>query len=497
MKRAAAILIGLLLLSLGFLVSVRADSPNASVTVTARGGAYYRVLIDGDEVSKHSTQHKAHERAANEALANPDASVEVRYEVRYEFTAAKPAPDPEPEPDPDPEPEPTPQAFSPANLKLVGGYRVGWYNTYLNKLVAKSTGHPYGGMAAHTFDDGTLIVWHENGEQGRQVIESSTTKPMGTGADPTKWPLLDEADSHAKVWSKAELYGDRAASQFVTPYGLAFDPEGQRLWVSARSTYATGPDSQQWLAAVDYPSREVNAVQPRMTIPQAKYGGGLGIIPKAFADAHLGGRRLGFISGGYESGQGASMGPTLAATYLEPGRQGDAVQLMHYRTTGELTQANFEQYRDQVAQTFPDYTSDMSWNWNPVDGIGWWNNGSIRGNGAWLPGGPVLWMVARGVGVQTYAAQVEGGGAPLENNLYVYQPEAFTGDQKPLGISREFYEFYRWDATNNGGINAIARALSYDSGSGLLWVYYPRVWRGDVERHPIVAAYEIITPEGQ
>lgn len=465
MQRAAAILIGLLLLSMGFLVSVRADSPSAEDIDLPKSYSPHGLAPVLEKLRAAIIENER--RIAALERANPD-------------------------PEPDPEPEPTPQAFSPANLKLVGGYRVGWYNTYLNKLVAKSTGHPYGGMAAHTFDDGTLVVWHENGEQGRQVIESSTTKPMGTGADPTKWPLLDEADSHAKVWSKAELYGDRAASQFVTPYGLAFDPDGQRLWVSARSTYATGPDSQQWLAAVDYPSREVNAVQPRLTIPQAKYGGGLGIIPKAFADAHLGGRRLGFLSGGYESGQGASMGPTLAATYLEPGKQADAVQLMHYRTTGELTQANFEQYRDQVAQTFPDYTSDMSWNWNPVDGIGWWNNGSIRGNGAWLPGGPVLWMVARGVGVQTYAAQVEGGGAPLENNLYVYQPEAFTGDQKPLGIPREFYEFYRWDATNNGGINAIARALSYDSGSGLLWVYYPRVWRGDVERHPIVAAYEIV-----
>ncbi|MDA0661110.1 MAG: hypothetical protein O2931_15415 [Planctomycetota bacterium] len=42
------------------------------------------------------------------------------------------------------------------------------------------------------------------------------------------------------------------------------------------------------------------------------------------------------------------------------------------------------------------------------------------------------------------------------------------------------------------GIQQIARSMSYDPGSGYLWMCYPQVGSEGVERYPIVAAYQIV-----
>lgn len=393
------------------------------------------------------------------------------------------------------------ELVTPDRLELVGGYRVPLYDTNANPHVSRSSGYPWGGMAAYTFSSGEVVVWHENGEQGGQVIESRSTTPMGAAdTPPAQWPLLEEARSPDRVWTKGELFGNRASSGFVIPQGLAFDPEGNRLWVSARSTYATGPDPIQWLAAIEYPSRTVSSVIPKLTLSAQSYGGGLGIIPRDFADKYLGGRRLGFLSGGYESGQRASSGPTLAAIPLEPQSEPQPIELMRWFTTAQVGSTPFVQGHPYVCQSFPDYTSTMPWHYPVTNGVGYWPGNTIRGNGAWVDTptiSSVCYMAVRGAGAQTYAAQTEGGGAPRRNSLYVFDPQAFAevaqGTAKPVGVARERYQFYDWSRDSNGGIPNLARSLSFDAGSGLLWIYYPQAWTkaGFTGKFPIVAAYRV------
>lgn len=53
---------------------------------TALGGGYVRAFVDGVEVSKHTQQHKASERAEVEKLFNPLARVTYRPEYEIEVT---------------------------------------------------------------------------------------------------------------------------------------------------------------------------------------------------------------------------------------------------------------------------------------------------------------------------------------------------------------------------------------------------------------------------
>ena len=50
------------------------------ITLTAVGGGYYRVYCDGEEVSKHTAEREAAEKAINLALQRPDAKVWYTHE---------------------------------------------------------------------------------------------------------------------------------------------------------------------------------------------------------------------------------------------------------------------------------------------------------------------------------------------------------------------------------------------------------------------------------
>ena len=65
---------------------VPAPAVFAGFVHVAIGGGYVRVLVDGAEVSKHTQQHKAGERAEAEKLARPAARVTYRPEYEIEVT---------------------------------------------------------------------------------------------------------------------------------------------------------------------------------------------------------------------------------------------------------------------------------------------------------------------------------------------------------------------------------------------------------------------------
>lgn len=88
------------------------DKPR--IEITATGGAMYVVVVDGEQVSQHTTLHKALEMAGNAAFADLAAEVRVRRNAEWRVVAMgwepgdphtpQPPPD-EPEPDPITEPD--------------------------------------------------------------------------------------------------------------------------------------------------------------------------------------------------------------------------------------------------------------------------------------------------------------------------------------------------------------------------------------------------------
>ncbi|CAE7305158.1 unnamed protein product [Symbiodinium pilosum] len=504
--RMFVLLVVFLLGSLGFLVAVRAAEqptpPQPAVTVTARGGAYYRVLIDGDEVSKHSTQHKAHERAANEALANPDAAVEVRYEVRYEFTAVKPAPTPEPEPKPDPEPEPTAGAVTGERLKLVGGYQIPFTGVGGNNARYSGPGLDY---------DADRRAWVVRYGVGGHIAELIEQGPPGAG-EPATWP---------------ELAIGRSGKPFATVDKIG--PAGV-LWLDADTVLCSGRKSYRsgftadWLATLNLATGEERIIpmanpgadeQANFHMLQA-FGAGLLRIPQPWADVHTGGRTIGAGRGGYDV-LGSPLGPALAAINLDdpyPKR----VLIDHPKETPAPRNPRY-QFADSDRARLP------MWR-DPVGGRGYWIAGDC-GQPAWVIGRALVFPASQVDGTIDYRAQGDRGGnlghfgvedptvfyntndgpnrgdhqsetrnaslppAVLRHRLYSYDPaqlaEVLAGEREPHACEPTISDFPLPEGARLVG-------LHYDESRGLLWALLRDVIDG---KKPVLAAYTITQTEGE
>jgi hypothetical protein len=94
--------------------------------LTAEGSGYYRVFVDGAEVSRHTTEREAVESSLRALAEHPGAAVRYThdYVVRVEADTPAPTPKPEPEPEPEPQPEP-PSVVTPLFVDDFEGYPVG------------------------------------------------------------------------------------------------------------------------------------------------------------------------------------------------------------------------------------------------------------------------------------------------------------------------------------------------------------------------------------
>ena len=54
------------------------------INITATGSAPHIVLVDGEQKSQHTSEHIAHQEAANHALANPSAEVRVERKAEWQ-----------------------------------------------------------------------------------------------------------------------------------------------------------------------------------------------------------------------------------------------------------------------------------------------------------------------------------------------------------------------------------------------------------------------------
>ena len=101
----------------------------ATIGVVSPGTAYYRVYVDDEEVSKHTTPHKAWESAVRHLATNPGADVRYTLNAQWVVTAdlvtAPPGPNPgPPPPDPDSSIGDHVDADGWSNFALPGGAQV-------------------------------------------------------------------------------------------------------------------------------------------------------------------------------------------------------------------------------------------------------------------------------------------------------------------------------------------------------------------------------------
>lgn len=375
--------------------------------------------------------------------------------------------------------------FGQLKLEPAGGWRLPRYES-----LPRNTAYAGAAFAVHTFPSGETVVWHGTGKVGRAFVESRTTfepAPIDTPRD--EWPLFDEGRS----WPREELLPEVPA-RYYSPGGVAYDDATGRLLFGADSWYFTEGNASRWVAAVDYESGEVVA-KPSVPLVQHQFSMSFVVIPEAFADAYLGGRRLGLGAGGYDSGQSASIGPTLAAVQMDANETTEPVVLMRHLTTQEVGRTPFDEGRPYVPEAPADYESTIRWYYNPVGDVGYWTG--ARCSAAWVdvPGySRVLYLTAYGAGKLEYSAQKLGWGAPVKSLLYAYDPDHFAavakGERKELGTPRDTYEFYPFNESETG-VTTRADAIAFDRGSNRLWLLFNRGWVVGKESFPCVVAYDV------
>jgi hypothetical protein len=119
------------------------------MNIASKGSGYFRVFVNGAEVSRHVQAHKAHQRAYFEKTTNPKNDVRVKADLEYEYTVGvvvpvpvpePPPPEPPPDPIPTPEPEPARKRGSfigDPNFRVssLTGDAAFWYGRFWEALV--------------------------------------------------------------------------------------------------------------------------------------------------------------------------------------------------------------------------------------------------------------------------------------------------------------------------------------------------------------------------
>ncbi len=426
------------------------------------------------------------------------------------------------------------------HMTLVGGYRIPTWSGIVNN----NTGTPRGGMTCWTDVDGAIgpagrfYVWTENGERGRRVLENYASSAMGTSSSPSSWPLMIASGSN---WSAASITG--TTSGFDLPTGLVFDEDNLRLLVSLKSIYWTSNpgDPAYWLGGIEYPARTVNESYRTnlSSYRMQRYGGGLSILPQAWANAHTGGKRLAFTAGALSSGQGGNAGPTFGVLGLdEVGGSPTVLRGMDWLSTDEVGADVYSDGGDkeprpgpyargnEVERAFNDYGGypgglnvdgtphpessydaiEIPWCYWPdtprSQGLtqdGYFGTSTIRGGGTWVENNDfscLMYSALSPKGRVYYPYQTENLSDSRTGNIYVYNPDdvaaVMAGTMERRSIRANFY---RWGSSSTSGIASRgangARALCYDRHSNLLWVYFTRVWQSGTQYFPVVAAYSL------
>ena len=455
------------------------------IQYTAVGGVQNRVIVDGVEQSQnYSQEYTALAAAATLKAADPAkiVAVESRKTYRVDVSGVVPPVEPKPdEPEPPVEPEepvdpdvPTADlipagALDPARLQFVGGYRI----PHATDSSGRSMAFSWCGL---TFRGNTIWMPHHNGSRSVQEF----TLPGSRGSDLSNvrsWPI---AVANRRVGAYSHLRANFPGYQI---FGCHWSPELNRLLVSGRDKYATGPQSPDWLIPVnlddDNPIVEPSIDSEGLTA--TSFGGGFCNIPQWFADKYTRGNTIGIGLGGYESGQNSSPMPTLAAIGNAPA---NILMLSNFGAPPE--------HREQRDGNYDSGT--LSWGSNPVDGVGYWTSDRVLGT-AWVDTPDVssyVALVMQPVGVLNYNLQNETFTQQVQYRLYVYDPadlaKVAQGEISPKQVRGRWYPVPSVGAGNPAG-------MAFDSESQRLSIVYRGGWKEHptaTESYPVVAEFEVV-----
>lgn len=345
-----------------------------------------------------------------------------------------------------------------AQLRRVGGWRVD-----PDVRDGKSMAYSEGGIDIH---DGHF--WLSHHAHLDAVARFRIPEKMGTEGDVSTWPLLEATDYVKSEW--------RVQGGAVTMGVHQLD--SQILLVSARSGYATPPTSDPWLQRFDLRARKwLDPVKPRQAQIQ-HHAGGFCRIPKWFADEYFGGRTVGLCAGGYESGQGSSMGPALTA--VDPETLTDGLLLLSYPWAGD---------KDQRERRPADYQrGGLGWAIEPDGDVGYWSVESQHGGGAWIDTGRyhgLVYFIRQGRGRLEYSLQTECFSKDRLSRLYIYDPadlaRVAAGELKPFEVRGTVTDWHE---------PGVARGATWDGER--LYVFQEGMWKSGVERYPSVHVFEVV-----
>lgn len=262
-------------------------------------------------------------------------------------------------------PPPPPPAPTELNLNLLGGYR----------LHAE-------------FARGQLAIDHANskayvaGHAQRNEVYEYDLPAMGTGSDISTWPALQPVRVIQPWWPESEGYCN----------GLMV--RDGKLWACPRVFYDMQPP-----AVTKYYSNAGDVVT--VNVPRQEYAG----FVKSATGFELG-------CGGYESGQGAACGPTLA------GLDGTAKIAHPWSLTWEGREKREPNY-------YPVNHIDSWLALEPRNGEGRWACDRIYGGGIRLASGVYYWCWM-GTGDINYDRQNETFAADGLNKTYQYRYDPVT-----------------------------------------------------------------------
>lgn len=253
-------------------------------------------------------------------------------------------------------------------MKLIGGWRL--RNT--EPLIFSR------GSIAIDFEKMTLYMV---GHAQRNEVYSFNLPKMSKGADPSKWPEIFWYDKLIPAFWNDDGYAN----------GLCWW-QG-KLWASIRKFYDMKPPSTSTIWALD-------GSRLQIPLPRQHFNGFVKLGP---------GQKPFFGCGGYESGQGAILGPTLATLEGKP--------LIYNPGKREKRPASY-----QVV-----YEPGGSHEWiavEPVNGQGFWAADWIGGGGLVLPEGICFWPKL-GIGPLWYKWQSDCFANKWETWKYVYDPVTY------------------------------------------------------------------------
>ncbi len=277
-----------------------------------------------------------------------------------------------------------------------------------------------------------------------------------------------------------------------------FDPDSQRLYWSFGQFYNGDHSNDNALGYTTFDGTPTAHGPWSATVHSQKIRGGTLLIPRAFANAYLGGRRLGLGFGGYFNIVGdGSMGPALFAVG-EPVADGllEPVTLMDH----PASVSNAQTWTQRPANYWID---GIDWAVSPVDGVGRWAPGdTVNGAAVWIDEADVHGLLVAAQ-LQTGRIWYAGGGLHAQGDQgywYVYDPavlaEVAQGQRTPDSVVPTEIAAVSYPTTGPFGVGDFTMAqrisgMAYDSPSRTLFLLQLNARSTGGEWTPLVHAYRL------